>query len=157
MVLREETVLRAIIQIWALCFSKRNCLNSRALVINFTVSWFILDRKKWSFCSSLYSNTFSAALSSHLSLRYAYDGQWNRKCISVSTHWRQKWQKRSSFGIFLCLPFSISKTWFESLNFATCDRFSIFLIFTKYFSMPISVLKSEYVLSLHPSFLMFSK
>ena len=61
----------------------------------------------------------------------------NRKS---STWLGQKGQKRLSLSIFghTCLPVSIAKRWLESLSFVTFDRISVFLISTRYFSIPIS-------------------
>ena len=39
------------------------------------------------------------------------------KWISDSIDVGQKWQKRESFGMFLCLPVSMLSVWFDSLSF----------------------------------------
>ena len=102
---------------------------------------------------------FPTAFSKHSCRKWHKILQSKRKWYSSSTFPGQNWQKRSSFGVLgvVCLPVSMAKRWFESLNLATWERILKFLTFTKYFSIPISVLKVAYVLSLlessriHPS------
>ena len=77
-------------------------------------------------------------------------GHSSRKCTSSSTTVGQKGQNRSSFGVLglVCLNFSMFKRLLESLNFVSACLVVTFLISSRYFSHPISVLISAYVRSL---------
>ena len=84
------------------------------------------------------------------SLGYAYMGQSIKKCTSSSTTVGQKGQNLSSLGVLgvVCLSFSMFKRLLDSLNFVSACLDAMFLISSRHFSHPISVLISAYVRSL---------
>ena len=77
-------------------------------------------------------------------------GQSSRKCTSSSTTVGQKGQNLSSLGVIgvVCLNFSMFKRLLDSLNLLSECLVAMFLISSRYFSHPISVLISAYVRSL---------
>ena len=83
-------------------------------------------------------------------LGYRYIGQFIRKCTSSSTAVGQKGQNRSSLGVLglVCRSFSMLSRLLESRNLVKDCRTVVFLISSRYFSRPSSVLRSAYVRSL---------
>ena len=92
--------------------------------------------------------TVHARGSRYSSLKCFKIGHFNRKWTSSSTSFGQNGQTLSSRSTPSCLPVSMASLWFESRNLVTCWRIEMFLISVRYFSLPFTVLKILYVLSL---------
>ena len=111
-----------------------------SLVINFTnLSLLVV--------SVAFSVFLAGSMSCNFFLSCLYVGHFNIKCSSSSTCVGQKGQNLISFGVIgvVCLPFSMLRIWFDSLNFVSVCLSVVLLMVWRYFSHPTSVFISAYV------------
>ena len=83
--------------------------------------------------------------------------QLNRKWVSSSISFGQQGQYLKLLSMFRCLPFSIIRVWFDSLNLVRATLFCVHFMSVRYFSHPIVVFRMVYVLSLLEGSLIFLK